>query len=200
VDRPLGRAQDLVAHEQLLDDAAAEVPVLPLRFGAVVTTPEAVVEELLAPHHDQFAAALKAIEGRTQYVIKARYLERPVLTEVLAENAEALSLRDRIRDLPEDATRNERIRLGEIITYAIAAKRDADTEEVVDRFASCTAAAVVREPTHERDAAHVAFLVESDRESEFERLLDELRRDWKDRAEVRLLGPMAPYDFVVTEQ
>ncbi|GAA0380707.1 GvpL/GvpF family gas vesicle protein [Microbispora corallina] len=200
VDRPLGRAQDLVAHEQLLDAAAAEVPVLPLRFGAVVTTADAVVEELLAPHHDQFAAALKEIEGRTQYVLKARYLERPVLMEVLSENPEAGHLRDRIRDLPEDATRNERIRLGEIITYAISAKREADSQDVVDRFASCTAAAVVREPTHERDAAHVAFLVEDERQADFDRCVEDLRRDWADRAEIRLLGPMAPYDFVVTQR
>ncbi|MBP2707854.1 GvpL/GvpF family gas vesicle protein [Microbispora sp. RL4-1S] len=199
-DRPLGRAQDLVAHERLLDEAAAEVPVLPLRFGAVMTTPEAVVGELLAPHHDQFAAALKEIEGRTQYIVRARYLERPVLLEVLEENSEARRLRDRIRDLPEDATRNERIRLGEVITYAVAAKRESDTEDVLDRFSGCTAAAAVREPTHERDAAHVAFLVESERQADFERTLEELRREWKDRAEVRLLGPMAPYDFIVTER
>lgn len=198
VDRPLGRAQDLVAHERLLDEAAAEVPVLPLRFGAVVTTPEAVVEELLAPHHDSFAAALKEIEGRAQFVIKARYAERPVLLEVLTENPEARQLRDRIRQLPEDATRNERIRLGEVITQAIEAKRQADTQAVVDRFASLTAGTVVRDPSHERDAAHVAFLVENDRQDDFERAVEELRDDWGDRVEVRLLGPMAPYDFVTT--
>ncbi|TLP57755.1 GvpL/GvpF family gas vesicle protein [Microbispora triticiradicis] len=198
VDRPLGRAHDLVAHEQLLDAAAAEVPVLPLRFGAVMTTPEAVVEELLGPHHDSFAAALKQIEGRAQFVLKARYAEQPVLIEVLSENAEARQLRDRIRQLPEEVTRSERMRLGELITHIIAAKREADTQAVVERFEPVTAAAVVREPSHERDAAHVAFLVENDRWNDFERAVEELRADWGARVEVRLLGPMAPYDFVVS--
>ncbi|WP_235558383.1 GvpL/GvpF family gas vesicle protein [Sphaerimonospora mesophila] len=198
VSRPLGRARDLVAHEELLDAAAVEVPVLPLRFGAVLTTPDAVVEELLTPHHDQFATALKQIEGRVQYVVKARYAERPILTAVLAEIPEARRLRDRIRDLPEDATRPERIRLGEVITQAIEAKREADTRRLIDHFASCTAAANVREPTHERDAAHVAFLVEADRIPDFEHTLDELCREWADHVEFRLLGPMALYDFVTT--
>lgn len=198
VSHPLGRAHDLVAHEQLLDAAATEVPILPLRFGAVLTTPDAVVEELLAPHHDQFATALKQIEGRVQYVVKARYAERPILLSVLAENAEARQLRDRIRELPEDATRPERIRLGEVITHTVAAWREADTQALVDRLAGCTAAANVREPTHERDAAHVAFLVETDRTGEFEQAIEELRRDWGNDVEVRLLGPMALYDFVTT--
>ncbi|WP_327048431.1 GvpL/GvpF family gas vesicle protein [Microbispora sp. NBC_01189] len=198
VDRPLGRAHDLVAHEQLLDDAAAEVPVLPLRFGAVMTTPEAVVDELLAPHHDSFATALKQIEGRSQFVLKARYAEQPVLIEVLSENAEARQLRDRIRQLPEEVTRSERMRLGELITHVIAAKREADTQAVVDRFEPVTAGVVVREPSHERDAAHVAFLVENDRRDDFERAVEELRGDWGARVEVLLRGPMAPYDFVVS--
>ncbi|GII34521.1 gas vesicle protein [Planotetraspora mira] len=198
VDRPLGRAEDLVGHEALLDGAAAEVPVLPLRFGAVLTSPEAVVGELLEPHHDEFAAALKEIEGHVQYVIRATYGERSVLHEILADNAEARRLRDQIRGRPEDATRGERIRIGELITQAIAAKREADTQTVVDCFATCTVAAVIRDATHERDAANVAFMVRSDQKSDFEMVLGELRREWADRIDVRVLGPMAVYDFVAS--
>jgi hypothetical protein len=55
---------------------------------------------------------------------------------------------------------------------------------------------VVREPTHELDAVHVAFLVETDGESEMEQAIEDLARDWEGRIEVRLLGPMAAYDFV----
>jgi len=57
-------------------------------------------------------------------------------------------------------------------------------------------ASVVREPTHELDAVHVAFLVEADGESEMERAIEDLARDWEGRVDVRLLGPMAAYDFV----
>ena len=57
LDRPLGRAEDLFTHEELLDASAADVPVLPLRFGAVLTSDDAVSEELLGPHYDEFSAA-----------------------------------------------------------------------------------------------------------------------------------------------
>jgi len=58
VTKPLGRPEDLMAHQQLLDASSADAPVLPIRFGAVMADAEAVVNELLAPHHDEFAAAL----------------------------------------------------------------------------------------------------------------------------------------------
>lgn len=196
VDRALGGADDLQLHQWLLDATAAEVPVLPLRFGAVLTDPEAVVEELLAPYHDEFRSALAELEGAAEYVVKGRYAERAILLEVLRENREAARLREEIRGRPEAATRTERMRLGEIIEQAIAAKRDADTDALLDELAPLCTAMAVREPGHERDAVHVALLVADDRRSELEQAVAEIGRRWAGRIEPRLLGPLAPYDFV----
>src|SRR5215469_10349285 len=55
LDQPLGSPDDLTAHQQILDACAAEVPVLPIRFGAVLTDDLAVVAELLEPNHHEFA-------------------------------------------------------------------------------------------------------------------------------------------------
>jgi hypothetical protein len=54
-DCTLGTPEDLQAHAKLLDGTARVAPVLPLRFGAVMTDEEAVAEELLRDHHDEFA-------------------------------------------------------------------------------------------------------------------------------------------------
>ncbi|MEV4014676.1 GvpL/GvpF family gas vesicle protein [Nonomuraea angiospora] len=198
IDRPLGTPDDLVAHQQLLDATAAEVPVLPLRFGAVLTNREAVVDELLAPHHDEFVAALDELEGRAEFVVKGRYDERAVLMEVLNENVEAAQLRDEIRGKPEAATREARIRLGEVINQAISAKREADTQAVLDRLTPLSVFTVVRDPSHERDAVHLALLIENDRQGELEEAVEEYSRLWAGRIELDLRGPLAPYDFVVS--
>ncbi|WP_440100194.1 GvpL/GvpF family gas vesicle protein [Streptosporangium sp. H16] len=197
-DRPLGRPADLMAHQRLLDATAAEVPVLPLRFGAVVTDARAVVDELLAPHHDEFLATLNELEGRVEYVVKGRYIEQAVLREVLDENPEIARLRDEIRGQPEEVTWDARMRIGELVNTSIAAKREADTGALVDTFDPLCVSIVVREPTHEQDAAHVALLADTDRRPEIEEALDEFRTRWADRVELRLLGPLAAYDFVRT--
>lgn len=194
--QPLGRPEDLLAHEDLLDATATEVPVLPLRFGAVMTDLDAVEQELLAAHHDAFRAALDALEGRVEYAVKARFDEQVVLREVLTEDARVVELRDRIGDQPEDATRDLRMQLGELVNQAVEAKRAEATDELVEAVASYADQHVVREPTHERDAAHVAFLVEASRDDEFRAAVDEVVDRWEGRAGVRLLGPLAPYDFV----
>ena len=196
--KPLGSPEDLVAHGQIVDATAAEVPVLPARFGAVLASEKAVVKELLAANHDEFADALKELEGRAQYVVKGRYVQNAILSEVLSENRQAARLADKLRDANPDATRDARIKLGEIINDAVSAKRHKDTRTLGNAMEGHCVASVVREPTHELDAAHVAFLVETDAEGDVEEVIEDLARGWEGRIEVRLLGPMAAYDFVGT--
>ncbi|WP_024874168.1 GvpL/GvpF family gas vesicle protein [Saccharomonospora piscinae] len=198
IDRPLGTPEDLRTHAEILDATAAEVPVLPLRFGAVLTDTDAVSAELLAEHHDEFAAALTELEGKAEYIVKGRYDERAVLAEILSENGEAQRLRDAIRDKPEEATRNERIALGELIANTITAKREQDTRTTVAALEKLGLTVAEREPTHERDAVYVACLADTGAQADLENLVDDLAGRWGERVDLRLLGPLAAYDFVLT--
>jgi hypothetical protein len=157
-----------------------------------------VATELLQANHDQFAAALREIDGRVQYVVKGRYAEPAILAEVLSENREAQQLRREIKGTDPAATRDARIRLGEIISQAIEVKRATDTRLLSERMDGHCVASAVRPPSHEQDAVHVAFLLEQGREGELEQVVDGLAADWDGRVDLRVLGPMAAYDFVVT--
>ncbi|MEU6184378.1 GvpL/GvpF family gas vesicle protein [Nocardia sp. NPDC047038] len=196
-DRPLGTPDDLTAHAELLDGSAAVAPVLPLRFGAVMTDTEAVENELLEANEDEFRSALEQLEGRAQFVVRGRYVENTILRELLDENAEAARLAGEIRDKPEDATRNERIALGEMINHAIESKRAEDTRKVVAELEQFEPLVNQRDPTHEEEAVHIAVLVELDRQKDLEETLRRLGEDWDGRVELNLLGPMAAYDFVM---
>jgi hypothetical protein len=198
LDAPIGKPEDLAAHQRLLDAAAVAAPVLPIRFGAVLASAEDVAEELLVANHDEFRAALNELDGRVEYLLKGRYVERAILEEILAENSTAERLRDEIRGAAEEASRDARMRLGELVNEGIAAKRAADTRSTIETLAPYAVANNEREPTHHEDAAHVAFLVETEKAGEFEDAAAELARTWRGRVDVRLLGPLAPYDFVVT--
>lgn len=200
VGRPLGTPDDLTAHARLLDGSAAVAPVLPLRFGAVLTDSDAVEKELLESHEDTLRSALSELEGRAQFVIKGRYVEKAILRELLRDNAEAQRLRAAIRDKPEDATRNERIALGEMINNAIEARRAADTDRVIGALDDLDPLVNPRPPTHEEDAVHIAVLIDLERQGDLERTLTELAQEWEGRVDLSLLGPMAAYDFVAAPE
>jgi hypothetical protein len=196
LDKQLGSPEDLTAHKEILDATAAEVPVLPVRFGAVMTDEDAVAHELLENNQDEFTDALAELDGRAEYIVKGRYDEQAILREVLSENDEAARLAEDVRGKDPDATRDANIKLGEMINDAITAKREEDTRALGDAMDGHCVASAVRDTAHELDAVHVAFLVETDHEAQVQDVIDDLAEKWDGRVKLRLLGPMAAYDFV----
>lgn len=198
VTRPLGTPDDLIAHERVLDQAAARGPVLPMRFGSVMTSDDAVRDELLADHYDELVAALEDLKGRAEFVVRGRYVRDVILAEALRENPEAACLAADIRGKDSTLTMDARIRLGEVVSAAIGAKREADTALLAEALAPDCAEVVVREPTHDTDAAYLALLADRDRQAVIERKLSSLAEKWQGRIGLELRGPLAPYDFVIS--
>jgi gas vesicle protein GvpL/GvpF len=199
-DHPLGRPEDLQAHAQLLDGTASVAPVLPLRFGAVMTDAESVAEELLRSHHDEFANALESLEGHAEYIIKGRYSDQAFLSQLLSENAQAQQLHADIQNKPKDASRDSQMALGELIANAIEQQRQLHTQAVANELDGVAGQVNPREPTHEWDAVNLALLAEVARQADLEEVVERLNEDWGDLVKLRLLGPLAAYDFVVTAQ
>ena len=58
--------------------------------------------------------------------------------------------------------------------------------------------AAPREATHERDAVYVAYLVDTDKRDAFQQAVDDWAEQQRGRIDdLRVLGPVAAYDFVV---
>ena len=194
--KALGTREDLLAHNRVLSSLAEDTTTLPLRFGAVVTTAEAAIEEMLVPNYDWFEDVLQDLAGRREFAVVGIYVEDVVIKEVLDEQLEASQLRERIRELPEDAAYYDRIRLGELIVQALDVKRVKDTEALVEALTPYAVDVSARRPASEDTAVDVVFLVDDADRVEFERALDEIGESWTGRVRLRMLGPLPPYDFV----
>ena len=199
LEEPVGRPADLTAYQRLLDGTAAVAPVLPVRFGTVVTGPDAV-QDLLEAHHDRFAAALAELEERIQYTVHGRFDEQQLISEILAANRGAAQLAEQVRGRPEAAAREQRIRLGEMISQAVELRREAENRELIEALTPYAVLTAPRAPSHELDAVNVAFLVGPDDEENFVRALEDFAEQRRDLIRMRLAGPLAPYDFVSAHQ
>jgi hypothetical protein len=195
VDRPLGGRDDLLRHSRLLDRMVMDAPVLPMRFGAVLADADAVVAELLAPHHDEFAEALAALAGTAQFTVKVRYVEEAVLREVIAEEPRIAQLSAASRDRSAKGGYRGQLRLGELVASAVDRKRADDTAILTDALAPHAVAVVPQQALEPDSMANLAALVKRGQWRSFEQAVDDLAERWADRVRLRLLGPIAPYDF-----
>lgn len=195
-ERPLGTRDDLLAYRRVLEEVGATTTVVPVAFGSVLPDAEAVVEHLLVLSEDHFAELLDYFRDRREYVLRARYHQDVILSEVVAEQPEVAELREQTRDLPEEVNYPARVRLGELVAAAVEEKRWVDGEQVIDHLAPYAVDHRVRELTGLEDMIEVALLVDDARGEEFEAAAEGLAERVHTRARLQLLGPMPPYDFV----
>jgi hypothetical protein len=169
-----------------------------MRFPAVVEE-DAIVEELLAPNEERFLTLLDELEDRVQYTLTGRYEQDAVLREILEGDAQIAALREKIRLLPEDATYYHRVRLGELVVGALEDRRESEAAHIVGRLVPLADTTVSNPLAAPEDVVNTAFLVERERQKEFEDAVESIGQELLGRVRLRLLGPVAPYDFVDEE-
>jgi hypothetical protein len=196
LDRPPGRRAELLAHARVVDALAEAGAVVPVQFGSVVEDDDAVVLQLLENESDRYAALLERLRGMAQLNLRATYVSEQVLAEVVREDAVVAELRRRTRHLPEGSVHPDLVRLGEAVAGAMETKRRDDAAMLLDYVAPLSADHVVRPGRDLDQVVDLALLVDRGRLSGIEEALEELAAELHERIRLRLVGPVAPYDFV----
>jgi Gas vesicle synthesis protein GvpL/GvpF len=192
---PLGRGQDIRAHWRVLDDAVGRSTVLPLRFGTVMESDAAVLEDFLAPNEDRLTAQLAGLEGKVQLTVRGSYREEALLRDVVRSAPAVRKLRERVQKLPQAAAYYDMIRLGELVAAEIDRRRQRDTELVVGRLEALAVASQLEGRATKETAVNVAFLVERERVDEFAAATEQLQAEFGDQVRLRCVGPLPPNSF-----
>lgn len=188
-----------LAHARVLEAAVVDAPVVPFRFGTVAAGgDEEVAAELLEPRHDELAALLDQVDGRVQMVLKVYYREDAVLEEIVDSEPEIGRLREEIQDQPEEATRDLRMKLGELVDTALEQRRGRDSAEMLGLIEPAAAGIVTGALEDEYMVLNADVLVEREAQQDFEATVEEIAQERQERMRFRLLGPMPAYSFIGT--
>jgi hypothetical protein len=192
----IGTPENLVAHGTVLDRVAAEASVLPMTFGTIVPNEDTLKEEVLAPRIELYEENMQRVRDAVQFFLRACFVPDVVLAELVSEDSEIASLREAISGTSEDETREERIRLGQLVVEGLQRKAEAETPQILDTLTPLAKEIVERERGQAEDVIELAALVERSAQARFEDAAEELARKAAGRITFRLMGPQAPYDFV----
>jgi hypothetical protein len=192
-------AREVRAHWRVLDEASQDRTVLPIRFGTVLESEEAVREQLLEPNAERLEALLRGLAGCVQLSVKGSYDEERLLRDVVTRSPAIAELRDRLRTVPGEAGYYERIRLGELVASEIERRRGEDTRLVYGRLQPLAKDAIEEEGADPHAAFNLAFLVARDAQPEFSKAVSTLAKELGERIEIRFVGPLPPYSFASAE-
>jgi len=194
------RAAELMRrHWRVLEALAESVTVLPVRFGTAMRSDDAVVEQFLAPRHDDLAARLATFDGKVQMTVKGTYDEQALMRAIVESSPHVAHMRERVRAAPGAAGHFERVRLGELVAAEVQARRERDAAAVVERLEGLAVESRAEPAGGVDGAVNAAFLVERTRAAEFGEAADAIAAELAGRIEVRCLGPLPPFSFASEE-
>jgi hypothetical protein len=187
-------------HWRVLDEVTKRgATVIPVRFGTVMESDDAVREQLLERHAERLSAIHDRLAGRIQLGVTGRYDEERELEDIVRRTPEIARLRDRVRGLPEAAGRYDRINLGSMVSAEMDRRRAEDGNRARTSLEPLAASAVSQPPAGADGAFDLVFLVDRDKMDAFSAAVQHLADDLAGRVAVRYVGPQPPFHFADAE-
>jgi hypothetical protein len=195
------RREDLVryllAHQCVVEAVMRRSPVLPVKFGTVLSSEDEVMR-LLRQGRSAFGQAMGKLDGRTQVEIVV-FWDLPEVFKEIAEQDQVAALKGRIAARPAEATVTDRVALGRMVKECLEERRAAVKDAVLPHFRE-VAADVVANPTMDDSmVTNLALLVDENGRKALDERLSALDKGFDGKLSFRCVGPLPPYSFACVE-
>lgn len=195
---------NLMAHQKVIEAVMEKgLKPLPVRFGTVArqfasTAAEDRVAQLLRRRFGEFQGLLGDMEDKVELGLKAFWRKERLFDEIVSENRDIRVLRDRLTaTAPQGvAWRNEGLRLGTMVSNAMAAKREQDAKRIVSALRPIAYDYKTNKVSTDMMILNGAFLVCKERVIAFDAAVADLDERYGERMRLKYVGPLPPFNFI----
>jgi hypothetical protein len=188
--------KNLIAHEKVIEKVMKDYTVLPIRFGTIATSNDEV-RSLLMKNYHEFKKLLRSMDNKAEMGLKAFWLNMDVIfKEIAASDREVRALKGKIQNKHKDFSLDERVTLGEKVKNALEKKREAKADEILRPLRTKCIDFCLNDPAGDNVVLNCAFLIDRMQEREFDEIVENLTKEYKNRLKFKYIGPSPPFNFV----
>ncbi|MBI1871256.1 MAG: GvpL/GvpF family gas vesicle protein [Chlamydiae bacterium] len=187
--------ENLTAHMKVIEKVMELYNILPMRFCTMAETSDEIIS-FLERNSKELMDLLRDMEGKVEMDIKIRWKDMKKIYEEISE--ENRKIRDLKSGKPPQ-TRRDLIHAGELVAAALEKKKVAEGESYLVPFKKLAKGFKAMESGADELVLHEAFLIGKDWLKEFDKSAETLADEFRDRVEVKSVGPMAPFSFVTLQ-
>ncbi|MBW4519268.1 MAG: GvpL/GvpF family gas vesicle protein [Scytolyngbya sp. HA4215-MV1] len=199
-ERYLASRRNLLGHEKVLEQAmqAGYRTLLPLQFGLIVESWEAVTQQLTAPHRESLEKLFQKLDGYREVGIKLFWDNQTELQSLMAEDDALRLKRDSLEG--KNLSMDEVVAIGQAIEKAMAQRK----KEIIEAFQAILnpMAITIAENDLMTDTMiyNAAYLIDWDSEANFSQQVEALDEQFEQRLKIRYNNFTAPYNFARLDQ
>ena len=187
--------ENVLAHELVNETVMREFSVIPMSFGTVFRSEEDV-SELLRSTYQAFTDVLDKMQDKIEFGLKILWDRDKVIAEIERTNEEIRRLKDEITRNTQSSTYFARMQLGRLVEAALEISSNQYVADVHETLKQVAVASRSNKPIGDRMILNAAFLVERNRDTEFDKKVRDISRKYEDLLTFKYTGPWPPYNFV----
>jgi len=180
-------AQNVLAHQKVIEKIMGKKTIVPMSFGTTFNK-EGDVVELLKQTYTELKQVLKKIEGKIELGVKAFWNQDEMIKKIVEENPEI--------NPGQNPDYNSKILTGQLIDSALTEYRQQYIDDIHNELKDYAVASRINKNIGEEMLLNAAFLVEKEREEEFDQKMNELGLRYENMLDFKYTGPWPAYNFV----
>jgi len=194
-------AKKLVVHQAVIEKVMKEYTIIPIKFGTLLAN-SSEAKKVLEKGYFDFKDRLKKMDKKIELDVAALWNDlNSIIKKIGEENEEIRKFKEEIAKKPQEDNFQDRVKIGSMVKDALEKKRDDLQREMHELLKN--EVTVIESKKHElmddRMILSCAFLLDRDKESEFDQALNELNERYNETINFRCVGPLPLYSFSTYE-
>jgi hypothetical protein len=186
---------NLKAHQAVLKRLMADTTPLPIAFGTIAASPEAIHKILVRNQH-AFREQLQRVGGKVEMGLRVGWDVPNIFEYFVNTHTELRLARDRQVGTRHEFTQDEKIELGRMFDRLLNEDREEHTRNVERVLAPVCVEFKPNQCRNEREVMNLACLVRRDAQEEFSAGVFAAAKLFDNSFSFDYSGPWAPHNFV----
>ncbi len=187
--------ENALAHEHVIETVMKAYTIIPMSFGTVFRTDDDI-KEVLRSIYISLKDVLKQMAGKVEFGLKVNWDRNQVIEELKREDEEIHRFNQEITRKHLQSTYLARMQLGRMIDKALVERSAQYVREIYDSLRGVCVASRDNKPIGDKMILNAAFLIDREREADFDQAVNHIARRFGDRLAFKYTGPWPPYNFV----
>lgn len=188
----------LTQHQSVIERVMRDHTTIPMKFGTFATDPDEV-KKILEKGYAQFDDLLSTMDGKIELDLVALWNDLSLIFKEIGEEEEIKRLKEEIAARDPGETLKDRIKIGQRVKASLDRKRERTAAEIVEVLKELSIAFQPHDLLDDTMIMNVSFLIEREREREFDEVVNHLNRRCHEKINFRTIGPLPPYSFSTIE-
>jgi hypothetical protein len=187
--------ENALAHEHVIETVMKTHTIIPMSFGTVFRTDDDI-REVLRSIYPSVKDVLQQMAGKVEFGLKVNWDREHIIEQLQREHEEIHRFHLEITRKHLQSTYFARMQLGRMIDKALAERSAEYVREIYEGLRAICVASRDNKPIGDKMIMNAAFLLEREREAEFDAAVNRIAKKFGDRLNFKYTGPWPPYNFV----